>query len=133
MNLFLHEAEDFHIHRGETLRVPAFYSGDSPATFNCVVANPPFSLEKWGEGARVNDPHGGNFADHPSVKSGDFAWVRHMVKSTARKIGRMTAVLPHGVLFRNEELAGEFPSSQKIHGRATQVSIILLTQRVNNC
>lgn len=49
MNLFLHSAEDFHIERGDTLRHPSFYSADGLATFDCVIANPPFSLEKWGD------------------------------------------------------------------------------------
>jgi type I restriction enzyme M protein len=44
MNLFLHDVEDFHIERGDTLRNPAFYSGDGIATFDLVLANPPFSL-----------------------------------------------------------------------------------------
>ena len=44
MNLFLHGAADFQIVRGDTLRSPAFFSGDSLATFDCVIANPPFSL-----------------------------------------------------------------------------------------
>ncbi|NCC24600.1 MAG: SAM-dependent DNA methyltransferase [Deltaproteobacteria bacterium] len=100
MNLFLHGAEDFHIERGDTLRSPAFYLGDSLATFDCVIANPPFSLDKWGDDVWVNDPYGRNFAGLPPAKSGDFAWVQHMVKSMARKTGRMAVVLPHGVLFR---------------------------------
>ena len=100
MNLFLHAAEDFHIERGDTLRQPAFYLGDSLATFDCVIANPPFSLEKWGDDVWINDPYGRNFAGLPPSKSGDFAWVQHMVKSMARKTGRMAVVLPHGVLFR---------------------------------
>jgi type I restriction enzyme M protein len=100
MNLFLHGAEDFHIERGDTLRSPAFYSGDSLATFDCVIANPPFSLEKWGDDTWINDPYGRNFAGVPPAKSGDFAWVQHMVKSMACKTGRMAVVLPHGVLFR---------------------------------
>lgn len=100
MNLFLHDAEDFHIERGDTLRSPAFYSGDSLATFDCVIANPPFALEKWGEEIWTNDPYGRNFAGLPPAKSGDFAWVQHMVKSMASKTGRMAVVLPHGVLFR---------------------------------
>ncbi len=100
MNLFLHGAEDFHIHRGDTLRQPAFYTGDSLATFDCVIANPPFSLEKWGDDIWINDPYGRNFAGLPPAKSGDFAWVQHMVKSMASKTGRMAVVLPHGVLFR---------------------------------
>jgi type I restriction enzyme M protein len=100
MNLFLHGAEDFHIERGDTLRQPAFYSGDNLAVFDCVIANPPFSLEKWGDEIWLNDPYGRNFAGLPPAKSGDFAWVQHMIKSMAPKTGRMAVVLPHGVLFR---------------------------------
>jgi len=100
MNLFLHGAEDFHIERGDTLRQPAFYSGDSLATFDCVIANPPFSLENWGDDAWTNDPYGRNFAGLPPAKTGDYAWVQHMIKSMAVKSGRMAVVLPHGVLFR---------------------------------
>jgi type I restriction enzyme M protein len=48
MNLFLHGIEDFKIVRGDTLRNPAFFDGDRLADFDCVIANPPFSLEKWG-------------------------------------------------------------------------------------
>jgi len=100
MNLFLHGAEDFHIERGDTLRSPAFYSGDNLAAFDCVIANPPFSLEKWGEDVWLNDPYGRNFAGLPPAKSGDYAWVQHMVSSMAFRTGRMAVVLPHGVLFR---------------------------------
>lgn len=100
MNLFLHGAEDFHIERGDTLRQPAFYAGDSLATFDCVIANPPFSLDKWGEEVWASDPYGRNFAGLPPAKSGDFAWVQHMIQSMAPKTGRMAVVLPHGVLFR---------------------------------
>jgi type I restriction enzyme M protein len=45
MNLFLHGVEDFDVVRGDTLRQPAFHAGDSLAAFDCVIANPPFSLE----------------------------------------------------------------------------------------
>lgn len=100
MNLFLHGAADFQIVRGDTLRTPAFFSGDSLASFDCVIANPPFSLEKWGEEVWASDPYGRNFAGMPPAKSGDFAWVQHMIKSMAPKTGRMAVVLPHGALFR---------------------------------
>ncbi|TLU88384.1 MAG: SAM-dependent DNA methyltransferase [Chlorobium sp.] len=100
MNLFLHGAEDFHIERGDTLRMPAFYFGDNLAVFDCVIANPPFSLEKWGDDIWISDPYGRNFAGLPPSKSGDFAWVQHMIRSMAFKTGRMAVVLPHGVLFR---------------------------------
>ena len=100
MNLFLHGIEDFQIVRGDTLRNPAFFDSDRLASFDCVIANPPFSLEKWGEELWVNDPFGRNFAGVPPSSSGDFAWVQHMVKSMADSTGRMAVVLPQGALFR---------------------------------
>jgi type I restriction enzyme M protein len=100
MNLFLHGASDFQVVRGDTLRNPAFFAGDNLATFDCVIANPPFSLEKWGDEVWASDPFGRNFAGMPPSKSGDYAWVQHMIKSMAAKTGRMAVVLPHGALFR---------------------------------
>lgn len=100
MNLFLHGAADFQIIRGDTLRNPAFFLGDNLATFDCVIANPPFSLEKWGDDIWASDPYGRNFAGMPPAKSGDYAFVQHMLKSMAPKTGRMAVVLPHGALFR---------------------------------
>ena len=100
MNLFLHGASDFQIVRGDTLRQPAFFLGDNLATFDCVIANPPFSLEKWGDEVWSADAYGRNFAGMPPSKSGDYAWVQHMLKSMAPASGRMAVVLPHGALFR---------------------------------
>jgi type I restriction enzyme M protein len=100
MNLFLHGASDFTIHRGDTLRAPAFFAGDDLATFDCVIANPPFSLEKWGEEVWASDPYGRNFAGLPPSRSGDYAWVQHMISSMAPITGRVAVVLPHGALFR---------------------------------
>ncbi len=100
MNLFLHGASDFQVVRGDTLRQPAFFSGDNLAAFDCVIANPPFSLEKWGEEVWTSDPYGRNFAGMPPGKTGDYAWVQHMIKSMAPSTGRMAVVLPHGALFR---------------------------------
>ena len=100
MNLFLHGAEDFSVVRGDTLRQPAFVSGDRLATFDCVIANPPFSLKAWGEEAWASDPWGRNIAGTPPKGYGDWAWVQHMVTSMAPKSGRLAVVLPHGALFR---------------------------------
>ncbi len=100
MNLFLHGAEDFNIVRGDTLRQPAFISGDRLATFDCVIANPPFSLEAWGEVAWASDPWGRNIAGTPPKGYGDWAWVQHMITSMAPNTGRLAVVLPHGALFR---------------------------------
>jgi type I restriction enzyme M protein len=100
MNMFLHGVEDFQIARQDTLRNPAFFEGDELQTFDCVIANPPFSLKEWGEENWINDPFGRNFAGVPPAGNGDMAWVQHMIKSMKPKTGRMAVVLPHGALFR---------------------------------
>jgi len=100
INMFLHGVEDFQIVRGDTLRNPAFYNGDKLATFDCVIANPPFSLKKWGDDIWTNDPYGRNFAGVPPAGNGDLAWVQHMIKSMTYPHGRIAVVLPHGALFR---------------------------------
>ena len=101
MNLLMHGVEDFSIERGDTLRSPVFTNpGGGLATFDVVIANPPFSLEKWGREIWEPDPWGRAFAGLPSDKSGDFAWVQHMVASMAKPHGRMAVVLPQGALFR---------------------------------
>ena len=102
MNLLLHGIDDFQVERGDTLRNPVFTNPDTGglATFDCVIANPPFSLEKWGEEVWIKDPWGRNFAGLPPSSSGDFAWVQHMVTSMAPRTGRMAVVLPQGALFR---------------------------------
>ncbi len=99
MNMFLHGIEDFQIHRGDTLRNPAFFEADGLKTFDCVIANPPFSLKEWGAENWANDPYGRNIAGVPPKGNGDMAWVQHMIKSL-NSTGRMTVVLPHGALFR---------------------------------
>ena len=99
MNMFLHGIEDFRIVRGDTLRNPAFFEGDHLKTFDCVIANPPFSLKEWGADHWANDPFGRNIAGVPPQGNGDMAWVQHMIKSM-NSTGRMTVVLPHGALFR---------------------------------
>lgn len=100
MNIILHGLDDFTIVRGDTLRRPAFFEGDSLATFDCVIANPPFSLKKWGEEVWENDPYRRNFAGMPPASYGDYAWVQHMIASMAKPHGRMAIVLPQGALFR---------------------------------
>jgi len=103
MNLLLHGIEDFTIERGDTLRNPVFTdpSTGGLASFDCVIANPPFSLKQWGREVWENDPWGRAFGGLPSDNSGDFAWVQHMVTSMASYAGRMAVVLPQGALFRS--------------------------------
>ena len=86
MNLFLHGASDFQVIRGDTLRQP-FFSGDNLATFDCVIANPPFSLEKWGEEVWASDPYGRKFAGMPPGKSGDYAQRSSKRSRSTRPVG----------------------------------------------
>jgi type I restriction enzyme M protein len=103
INLFIHGADDFKIMRGDTLRNPAFSVDDQLQTYDCVIANPPFSLQKWGDDKWINDPYGRNIFGVPPAGNGDFAWIQHMIKSMAAKTGRMAVVLPQGVLFRGSK------------------------------
>lgn len=102
MNLVLHGIEDFKIVREDTLRNPAFIDSSTGglATFDCVIANPPFSLKEWGREIWESDPWGRAVFGLPPDSYGDYAWVQHMVASMAQRTGRMAVVLPQGALFR---------------------------------
>jgi type I restriction enzyme M protein len=100
MNMFLHGIEDFEIVRGDTLRSPGHLEDDELRKFDCVIANPPFSLKEWGAELWSSDPFGRNIAGIPPKGNADMAWVQHMIKSMKPNTGRMTVVLPHGALFR---------------------------------
>lgn len=104
MNLVLHGIEDFQVVREDTLRSPAFTDSATGglATFDCVIANPPFSLKEWGRDLWEADPWGRAAFGLPPESYGDFAWVQHMVASMASRTGRMAVVLPQGALFRKD-------------------------------
>lgn len=101
MNLLLHGVEDFKIVREDTLRNPAFYTRNHLAQFDCVVANPPFSLKAWGEVEWASDKWGrSQLGGVPPKGYADWAWVQHMLTSANPKTGRVAVVLPQGALFR---------------------------------
>ena len=102
MNLVLHGIEDFQVQREDTLREPAFTDGAGGlATFDCVIANPPFSLKEWGREVWENDPWGRAQYGLPPDSYGDYAFVQHMIASMAQGgSSRMAVVLPQGALFR---------------------------------
>lgn len=101
MNLYLHGAKDIRILQGDTLRDPLFLERGRLKTFDCVLANPPFGLEKWGAAQFESDKYGRNFWGSPTDSSADFAWLQHMIKSMNRQTGRCAVVLPQGVLFHS--------------------------------
>ena len=103
MNLVLHGIEDYQIAREDTLRSPAFSDASTGGilTFDCVIANPPFSLKEWGREIWENDPWGRAQYGLPPENYGDYAFVQHMIASLAPTgNSRMAVVLPQGALFR---------------------------------
>ena len=99
MNMFLHEINDANIAWGDTLRNPLHIENDYLMKFDVVVANPPFSLDKWGAEDLADDKYGRFKYGLPPKSKGDYAFVEHMLSSLNAN-GRMGVVLPHGVLFR---------------------------------
>ena len=100
MNMFLHEMDSARIEWCDTITNPRLIEGDALMKFNCVVANPPFSLDKWGadmaEGDRYNRFHRGI----PPTSKGDYAFISHMIEIALAGEGKVAVVAPHGVLFR---------------------------------
>ena len=105
MNLVLHGVEDFRIAVGNTLSDPAFVEQDRLRTFDVVLANPPYSIKTWNRDAWRNDPWGRNILGTPPQGRADYAFLQHILKSLDPATGRCAILLPHGVLFRNEEAA----------------------------
>lgn len=99
MNLFLHGAKEFKILREDTLRKPMFIHNGQLQQFDCVLANPPFGLSKWGAESFEVDQWGRNIWGCPSDSSADYAWLQHMVSSMRPGKGRCAVVMPQGVLF----------------------------------
>lgn len=128
MNMFIHDIKDAHIAWGDTLANPQHLDSDGNLMkFDCIVANMPFSKDKWAEGF---NPGGEVSVDEeesnkstkkgkkkefkmessldryhrfdlgvPPASKGDWAFLLHMIASMSGN-GRVAAVAPHGVLFR---------------------------------
>ena len=128
MNMFIHNIQDAKIAWGDTLANPQHLDSDGNLMkFDCIVANMPFSKDKWAEGF---NPGGEVSEDEdektektkkskkkefkmeagldrwhrfdmgvPPASKGDWAFLLHMIASMSGN-GRVAAVAPHGVLFR---------------------------------
>ena len=103
MNLYLNGVEDFSIACGDTLRYPAFIDGSRLRTFDMVLANPPYSIKEWDRASFEHDKWGRNFLGTPPQGRADYAFIQHILKSMDENTGRCAILLPHGVLFREEE------------------------------
>lgn len=129
MNMFIHDIKDAHIAWGDTLANPQHLDSDGNLMkFECIVANMPFSKDKWAEGfnpggeVSVDEDETPGKANKkgkkkefkmepsldrfhrfdmgiPPASKGDWAFLLHMIYSMSGN-GRVAAVAPHGVLFR---------------------------------
>ncbi|MBA4411631.1 MAG: type I restriction-modification system subunit M [Bacteroidota bacterium] len=112
MNMFLHGFDKATIRWGDTIRNPKLKEGDALMKFDTVVANPPFSLDKWG---KVDDKEENKATDSfdpetdkyqrfwrgtPPKSKGDWAFISHMIETAYEGKGKVGVVVPHGVLFR---------------------------------
>ncbi|MDD4149248.1 MAG: type I restriction-modification system subunit M [Bacteroidales bacterium] len=100
MNMFLHGFDNASIRWGDTIRNPKHKEGDDLMRFDTVVANPPFSLDKWGAGEALGDKHNRFWRGVPPKSKGDWAFISHMIESAYEGKGKVGVVVPHGVLFR---------------------------------
>lgn len=99
MNMFLHGMDGARIERGDTLNNPLLVENGQLMKFDIVVANPPFSLDKWGQENAHSDQYNRFHRGIPPKSRGDYAFITHMVE-TINEYGRVGVVVPHGVLFR---------------------------------
>ena len=99
INMFLHSVFNADIKKGDTIREPKHLNNGELMTFDRVIANPPFSLAKWGKEEANNDSFGRFPYGTPPKDTGDLAFVQHMIASLNAE-GKLGVVVPHGVLFR---------------------------------
>lgn len=100
MNMFLHGKDSARIEWGDTINSPALVEADRLMKFNVVVANPPFSLDKWGGKEVEADRYSRFWRGLPPKSKGDYAFITHMIETALPQEGRVAVVVPHGVLFR---------------------------------
>lgn len=111
MNMFLNGIDDADIAWGDSIANPLQLDKEGKLMkFQKIVANPPFSLDKWSEGfagdedkkfkmEAAYDQHNRFEWGVPPAGRGDMAFVQHMIHSLSEN-GTMATILPHGVLFR---------------------------------
>jgi type I restriction enzyme M protein len=100
MNMFLHGMDAAHIEWGDTINQPLLIEGDHLMKFDIVVANPPFSLDKWGAERAAHDTYKRFLRGVPPKTKGDYAFVLHMIDTAVEGSGKVGVIVPHGVLFR---------------------------------
>ncbi len=101
MNMLLHGIRSADVRQGDTIKEPQHLDKNGEIRrFDRVIANPPFSQNYLRNGMQFPErfhtfmPEGG--------KKADLMFVQHMVASL-KSDGKLSVVMPHGVLFRGGE------------------------------
>ncbi|MBA7557052.1 putative type I restriction enzymeP M protein [subsurface metagenome] len=100
MNMFLHQKDNAKLEWGDTINNPKLIEDDKLMKFDIVVANPPFSLDKWGAENAGADKFNRFWRGIPPKSTGDYAFITHMIESALDINGKVGVIVPHGVLFR---------------------------------
>ena len=100
MNMFLHSFDGARVEWGDTLNNPKLLEGDGLMKFDIVVANPPFSLDKWGQENAEGDGYQRFHRGVPPKSKADYAFISHMIETTVEGTGKVGVIVPNGVLFR---------------------------------
>jgi type I restriction enzyme M protein len=100
MNMFLHGRDSARIEWGDTLNNPKLLEGNALKKFDIIVANPPFSLDKWGADYAARDFYCRFHRGIPPRGKADFAFITHMIETSVAGTGKVGVIVPHGVLFR---------------------------------
>ncbi|RBL89143.1 type I restriction-modification system subunit M [Chitinophaga flava] len=122
LNMLLHNYVEANLEKGDTLIEPKHQQNGELMLFDRVIANPPFSQDKWWTIAEANipkkvgkdgkekevalnynkvvvDKYGRFQYGIPPRGYADLAFLQHML-SVLKQDGKMAVVLPHGTLFR---------------------------------
>lgn len=83
MNMFLHGMDSAEIKWCDTLNSPELVEGDSLMKFDIVVANPPFSLDKWGKENAQTDTWNRFYRGIPPKSRADYDLLRTWLKQPA--------------------------------------------------
>ncbi len=69
------------------------------------VANPPFSLDKWGADEAEADTYNRFWRGVPPKSKGDYAFISHMIEAAVEKEGRVQELAHHRqkVIERNQQ------------------------------
>ena len=100
MNMFLHGQDSAVIKWCNTLTGPELVENGRLMQFDRIVANPPFSLDKWGFEEAENDRFNRFHRGMPPESRADYAFVSHIVECLKTGSGKAAIIVPNGVLFR---------------------------------